>query len=104
MAWGRAGALLTSASSGRSSAPGVLGRGLYITFLQEAGAMAGLDFCGAIGRLRQSMAIIPPLAEAIRQGYLEEAAAHISRIAQEEVEAYRELSQVVGAADLALPR
>jgi hypothetical protein len=80
------------------------GRDLYITFLQEAGAMAGLDFCEAMRRLRQSMATIPPLAEAIRQGYLEAAAAHIGRIAQEEAEAYRELSQVVGVADLALPR
>jgi hypothetical protein len=80
------------------------GRDLYITFLQEAGAMAGLDFSGAIRRLRQSMSIIPPLAKAIRQGYLEEAAAHIGRIAQEEAEAYKELSQGVGVADLALPR
>jgi hypothetical protein len=80
------------------------GRDRYITFLQEAGAMAGLDFRDAMRRLRQSMAIIPLLAEAIRQGYLEAAAAHISRIAQEEGEAYRELSQVVGVTDLALPR
>jgi hypothetical protein len=77
------------------------GRDLYIAFLQEAGAMAGLDFSGAIGRLRESMALIPQLAEAIRQGHLEEAAAHIGCIARAEAEAYAELRELVG--DLSSP-
>jgi hypothetical protein len=72
------------------------GRDLYIRFLQEAGAMAGLDFSGAIRRLSESMEIIPQFAEAIRQSRLEEAAAHIRRIAQEEAEAYTELGKIVG--------
>jgi hypothetical protein len=79
------------------------GRDLYITFLQEAGAMAGLDFSEAMRRLGASMAIIPPLAEAIRQGRLEEAAAHMRRIAEEEVEAYTELSRILGVARPATP-
>ncbi len=73
------------------------GRDLYITFLQEAGAMAGLDFSEAIHRLRPSMEIIPQLAEAIGQGRLDEAAAHIGHIAQEETEAFGALSEMVEA-------
>jgi hypothetical protein len=80
------------------------GRDLYITFLEEAWTMAGLDFSYSIVRLRASMAIIPALAEAIGQGRLEEAAIHIGRIAEEEAEAYRELSQIVDLTDLAAPR
>ena len=72
------------------------GRHLYITFLQEAEATTGLDFSGAIGRLRESMATIPQLAEAIRQGHLEEAAAHVGHIAEEEAQAYAELSRIIG--------
>jgi hypothetical protein len=79
------------------------GRDLYITFLQEAGGMAGLDFSKAIQRLRQSMEAIPQLAEAIRQSHLEEAAAHVRRIAQGEAEAYTELGKVVGITGLAAP-
>jgi hypothetical protein len=72
------------------------GRDLYITFLQEAKAMAGLDFSEAISRLRETIEVIPQLAEAIRQNHLEEAADHIRRIAKEEGEAYIELSRIVG--------
>ena len=72
------------------------GRDLYIAFLEEAGTMmAGLDFSAAIGRLRAGMAIIPQLAEAVRQMHLEDAAACFSRIAEEETEAYAELRRVV---------
>lgn len=77
------------------------GRDLYITFLQEAGAMAGLDFSAAISRLRESVEIIPQLAEAIRQSHLEEAAAHIRRIAKEETKAYTKLSKIVGVSEFA---
>lgn len=72
------------------------GRHLYITFLQEAEAMTGLDFSGAIGRLGESMATIPQLAEAIRQGHLEKAATHMGHIADEEAQAYAELSRIIG--------
>ena len=71
------------------------GRHLYVAFLQEAGEMAGLDLAVAIGHLRESMGMIPPLAEAIRQGRLEEAAGHIGRIAKAEAAAYTELGKVV---------
>ncbi len=71
------------------------GRDLYIIFLQEAGAMAGLDLAPAIDRLNESMAVIPELAESIRRGHLEEAAACFDRCAEAEAQAYRELSSVV---------
>jgi hypothetical protein len=74
------------------------GRHLYIGFLQEAEAMTELDFSGVVGRLRKSMATIPQLAEAIRQGQLEEAATNMGHIADEEAQAYAELSGIVGTA------
>ena len=70
------------------------GRDVYITFLQEAGAMAGLDLSGAIDRLRAAMAIIPDLAAAIRENRLDEAAACFGQIAAQEAAAYTELSEV----------
>ena len=76
------------------------GRDLYVTFLREAGEMAGLDLSGAIARLRESIAVIPRLAQAIRQGRLEEAAGHMARIAEAETQAYEEMSQIVGATEL----
>jgi hypothetical protein len=72
------------------------GRHIYITFLHDAGVTTGLDFSGAIGRLRESMATVPQLAQAIRQGHLEEAAVQMGRIAEKESQAYAELSRVVG--------
>ena len=62
--------------------------------------MAGLDLSGVISRLHESIAVIPQLAEAIRQNHLADAAAHFGRIAQEETEAYTELSEIVGATGL----
>lgn len=79
------------------------GRDLYVTFLREAGAMAGLDFSKPISRLRETIEIIPQLAEAIRQSRLEEAAAHIGRVAKEEAEAYTELSKTIEVSELATP-
>jgi hypothetical protein len=76
------------------------GRDLYITFLQEAEVATGLDLSEAIGRLRESVAVIPRLAEAIRQNHLEDAATLFRRIAQEEAKAYAELSRIVGATGL----
>lgn len=65
------------------------GRDLYIAFLQEAGALAGLDFSVAISRLRESIATIPELAEAICRNDLKEAAACFDRVAEAEAKAYR---------------
>jgi hypothetical protein len=76
------------------------GRDLYITFLQEAGTMAGLDFSEASSRLRESIATIPELAEAIRQNQLEEAAACFQRVAEVEAKAYTALSKILGAMGL----
>jgi hypothetical protein len=75
------------------------GRDLYVSFLHEAGGMAGLDLSEAACRLQESVEIIPQLAEAIRHGRLEKAAAHMRRVAGGEETAYTELSRVVGAAD-----
>jgi hypothetical protein len=71
------------------------GRDLYIAFLAEAGAMAGLDFSGAIGRLHESIAAIAELAEAIHGCKLEEAAACFERVAEAETEAFEALSKAV---------
>jgi hypothetical protein len=72
------------------------GRDKYIRFLEEAGAMAGLDFSQAIKRLGESVKLIPLLAQAIQQGRLDDAAARMGRIAQGEAEAFAELSRAVG--------
>jgi len=70
------------------------GRDIYSAFLEEAGAVAGLDTSRAIGRLRETIEIIPQLAEAIRQGRLGNAATHMRRVAEKEAEAYEELSEI----------
>jgi len=75
------------------------GRDLYITFLHEAGSMAGLDLSGAIDRLQGTVEIIPHLAEALRQGRLAQAADHMRHIAEGEETAYTALSKVVGVTD-----
>ena len=70
-------------------------RDLYITFLQEAGLMAGLDFSNPITNLQESMRIIPLIAHAIQQASLEKAADYICNVAEVEAKAYTELSEVV---------
>ena len=75
------------------------GRDLYVSFLQEAGAMARLDFSAAVCRLRESIEIVPQLAEAIRRSHLAEAAALFGRIADGEAEAYTRLAKIVGSAE-----
>ncbi len=72
------------------------GRDVYLAFLQEAGAIAGLDLSGAIGRLSQSIATIPELAEAVDGNDLRRAAACFERIAEAEAGAFGELSRAVG--------
>ena len=76
------------------------GRDRYVAFLQEAGAMAGLDFSRAIGWLRESLAAIPEVAEAIRRNDLDRAAACFGRVADAEAEAFTALSGAVSLAGL----
>ena len=70
---------------------------MYITFLEEAGAMAGLDLSQALDRLNAAMAVIPALAEAIQQNQLDEAAACFDQVAAQEAEAYASLAEIGGA-------
>jgi hypothetical protein len=72
------------------------GRDVYLTFLEEAAEMAGLELAEGVGHLRQSMALIPHLAEAVRQNRLEEAADCFRRIADAETAAHREFGRAVG--------
>lgn len=76
------------------------GRDLYITFLQQAREMAGLDFSEVIHWLCQSIDTIPELAEAICGNELEKAAASFNRMAEAEAEAYTVLSKIVGVEGL----
>jgi hypothetical protein len=71
------------------------GRDLYITFLEDAEMQTGLDFSEAINHLKQSMAVIPLLAEDIRNMNLQEAANCFIRIAELETKAYKLLNKVV---------
>ena len=72
------------------------GRDLYITFLEQAGAMAGLDFSAAIERFKRGMEIIPEIANAIQQGDLAQAANGFARVAQLEKEAFTILLTSLG--------
>ena len=73
------------------------GRHLNIAFLEEAGPMAGLDLSPAADRLRTTVESVPPLAEAIRQRRLEDAASLFARIAEAEAEAYAEIQRALDA-------
>lgn len=70
------------------------GRDRTITFLEEAGPLAGLDFAEPIRWLQNSMAIIPDLAEAIGRSDLQRAATCLERVAEAEARAYTELSRL----------
>ena len=72
------------------------GRDLYITFLEQSGEMAGLDFTEAIGRLRNAMSMIPGIAEALQKDNIKEAATGFARIAEKERDAYTILLKCVG--------
>jgi hypothetical protein len=78
------------------------GRNLYIAFLEEAGAIAGLDFSSPISLLRESMEAVPRLHAAIIQNDLEEAAACFRHIARAEKKAYSELNRIASATVLPL--
>jgi hypothetical protein len=75
------------------------GRDRYIGFLEEAQRMARLDFSRAIAALRDSMAAVPKVADAVRRQHLDRAAAGFDRMAERETAAYTELSHVVDLAD-----
>jgi hypothetical protein len=74
------------------------GRDRYLTFLEEAQAMTDMDFSGAIGRFRESVASIGGLAEVVSRGDLREAGACLSRIAWIEAQAFSELAAIVQGA------
>ena len=71
------------------------GRDLYITFLEDAEQQMGLDFSEAISQLKQSMAVIPLLAEDVRNMNLQGAADCFIRIADLETKAFTLLNKVV---------
>ncbi len=72
------------------------GRHIYIAFLTEAAAATGLDLKPAVTRFRASMALIPHLARAIREGRLDLASDLLSQIAGHEKLAFSELETIVG--------
>ena len=74
------------------------GRDLYIRFLEEAGAVAGLSLSAPISLLRKSMAAVPRIHAAILQNDLAEAASRFHDIAHAEEEAYSELERIAGGA------
>ena len=76
------------------------GRDLYVTFLQEAEVMAGLDFSRAIRHLRDSIRVIPEVADSIRRHDLEKAAQCFDLVAEAETKAYSELAKIVGVTGL----
>jgi hypothetical protein len=84
-----------------SSPPDVLGchltagRDIYITFLRQAGEMAGLDFQQAIDHFCKAMQLIPLIAEAIQYGDLHEAASGFEQVAGREKQAFTCLSVVI---------
>jgi len=71
------------------------GRDRYLTFMREAEAAAGLDLAGPISDMQQSMATIPALAHATRDGRLEEAGRLMGLIAAVEKRAVAALEQIV---------
>ncbi len=69
------------------------GRDLTIAFLEEAGAMAGLDFSYAIKLLQKSISLIPALAGSIRKKDLEKARKLFDQFADVEEQAFLELKK-----------
>jgi hypothetical protein len=71
------------------------GRDIYITFLEQAGEMASLDFSEAIKPLQVGMNMLPGIAEAIQHEHLNEAAAGFARIVEYERDAFTILLKTV---------
>jgi hypothetical protein len=74
------------------------GRDIYISFLEQAGAMANLDLSEATYLFRASMAILPEIADAIQQEELSKAAEGFSKVAEHEKKAYLILQKMVAEA------
>jgi hypothetical protein len=74
------------------------GRDIYVTFLEEAGKMANLDFSDAIKQFQAGMKVLPMIADAIQQDNLVRAAAGFAEIAIEEKAAFTYLLKCVGEA------
>ena len=72
------------------------GRDIYISFLEQAGAIANLDLNEAINLFRAGMAVLPEIAEAIQLEDLSKAAAGFSRVAENEKKAYSILQKFAG--------
>jgi hypothetical protein len=71
------------------------GRDIYISFLEQAAEMTGLDFSEAIHRFRSSMSIIPKIADCIQHDDLPSASANFAGIAELEKEAFMILAQCI---------
>jgi hypothetical protein len=71
------------------------GRDLYITFLEQAATMAGMDFSEAVNRFRIVTSIIPDVAAAIQEVDLATASAGFADIAKLEKEAFSILANCV---------
>lgn len=72
------------------------GRDLYVTFLEQAAEMTGLDFSQPIECFREVICTIPEIANDIEQDHLEQAAQGFARIAELETQAYTMLAKSIG--------
>jgi hypothetical protein len=72
------------------------GRHLYVEFLSQAGELAQLDVSEAVPLLRESIATIPRLADALVANHLERASDLFAAIAQHEAEAFEKLQAALG--------
>jgi hypothetical protein len=67
------------------------GRDIYITFLEQAGEMANLDFSEAIGQFRAGMSVLPTIAAAIRDSNFHQASNGFAEVAIHEQDAFTRL-------------
>ncbi len=74
------------------------GRDIYISFLEQAGLIAGLDLSEAIKQLQAGMGVLPRIANAIKDGNLSEAANGFAEIAGFEKAAFTILLNCVDEA------
>ncbi|OGO66312.1 MAG: hypothetical protein A2029_07040 [Chloroflexi bacterium RBG_19FT_COMBO_47_9] len=75
------------------------GRDIYVTFLEQAGRLASLDFSEAINRFQAGIAVMGKIAEAIQLDHLDGAAAGFAEIAKEDKAAFTYLLNCVGEGD-----
>lgn len=72
------------------------GRDIYVTFLEQAGQMADLDFRAAIEQFQNAMQLLPSVATAIQQDDLEEVSTCFRKIAYFEKRAFTQLMAEIG--------